>query len=144
MKPVKHYVSNPYYASNIYGISTIKMAEGTVQLSSATRAPCSVCHRVMPLTRAGLVRVHGPVGNRCPGSRFPPALSGLSPPSTAPVTAPAPSSPPALPSQNQEPEASCLFGLPHLVKTVKRIPRASRDVAARNLNGRHSSRRYIA
>ena len=84
----------------IYHKKKKKMAEGTVQLSSATRAPCSVCRRVMPLTRAGLVRVHGPVGNRCLGSRFPPAPSGLSPPFAAPVTAPAPSSPPALPSQN--------------------------------------------
>ena len=34
-----------------------------------SRAHCAVCHRIMPVTRAGLVRVHGPVGNRCPGSR---------------------------------------------------------------------------
>ena len=111
------------------------MAEGTVQLSSAIRAPCSVCRRVMPLTRAGLVRVHGPVSNRCPGSRLPPAPSGLSAPSAAPVIPPHHHRPhhAALPSQNQEPEASCLFGLPHLVKTVERIPRASRDVAARKM-----------
>ena len=30
---------------------------------------CFVCHKVITLTKDGLVRVHGPVGNRCSGSR---------------------------------------------------------------------------
>ena len=49
------------------------MAEETARLSSTIRAPCSVCRRIMPVTRAGLVCVHGPVGHRCSGSRIPPA-----------------------------------------------------------------------
>ena len=39
------------------------------------RVPCSVCRRIMPVTTAGLVRVHGPVSNRCPGSRNPPTVT---------------------------------------------------------------------
>ena len=35
---------------------------------SALRAPCVVCDRTMPVTKAGVVRVHGPLGNRCTGS----------------------------------------------------------------------------
>ena len=37
------------------------------QLSSS-RVVCSVCCRSMPVTKAGLLRVHGPLGNRCTGS----------------------------------------------------------------------------
>ena len=36
--------------------------------SSLSRAICSVCGRSMPVTKAGLLRVHGPLGNRCTGS----------------------------------------------------------------------------
>ena len=110
------------------------MVESTVQLSSTmTRALCSVYHRVMPATRAELVCEHGPVGNCCLGSCLPPAPSGLhlSPGNSA--TAPLPSFLPALPSQNQEPEGSSLFGPPHLVKTVKRISHTSWEVAARKM-----------
>ena len=110
------------------------MAEDTVQLSSSmTRAVCSVCRHVMPVTRAGLIRVHAPVGNRCSSSHLPPAPSGLSLLPAASTSATPPSSLPALPSQNQEPEVFCLFGPPHLVKTVKKIPRTSRNIAARKM-----------
>ena len=110
------------------------MAEDTARLSSTIRAPCSVCRRIMRVTRAGLVRVHGPVGHRCSGSRLPPPPSGsLSlPPATSP-TAPLLSAVSTSPPQNQAPESSSLFGPPHLVKTVKRIPRASRDIAVRKM-----------
>ena len=32
------------------------------------RALCSVCSRCMPVTGAGVLRVHGPLSNRCAGS----------------------------------------------------------------------------
>ena len=42
------------------------------EASHLSRAECAVCRRSMPITRCGLVRVHGPVASRCPGSRNPP------------------------------------------------------------------------
>ena len=50
-----------------------------VGLSSSLRALCPMCHCSMPVTRAGQMRVHGPLRNRCGGS-------GMSPSSTAPAT----------------------------------------------------------
>ena len=84
------------------------------------RAPCSVCHREMPVTRLGLIRTHGPVTNRCLGSRCTPAQASDSPVHStngrsAPAQAPRPSDPIAN------------------VKILKRIPRAARDLAARRL-----------
>ena len=38
------------------------------QLSSSSCVVCSVCCRSMPVTKAGLLRVNGPLGNRCAGS----------------------------------------------------------------------------
>ena len=38
------------------------------QLSSSSRVVCSVCCCSIPVTKAGLLRVHGPLGNRCAGS----------------------------------------------------------------------------
>ena len=35
--------------------------------SASSRSQCTVCHRSMSVTRLGLIRVHGPVLNRCPG-----------------------------------------------------------------------------
>ena len=37
---------------------------------------CSVCTRSIFVNAAGLIRLHGPVQNRCPGSRKPPASPG--------------------------------------------------------------------
>ena len=57
---------------------------------SALRAPCVVCDRTMPVTKTGVVRVHGPLGNRCTGSGMPPSLSAsinTSPPPTLPFSA---------------------------------------------------------
>ena len=35
--------------------------------SSVSRSVCLACCRSMPVTKAGLLRVHGPLGNRCAG-----------------------------------------------------------------------------
>ena len=87
---------------------TSKMAEDTARLSSMIRARCSVCRRIMPVTRAGLVCVHGPVGHRCSGSRLPPAPSGSFslPPTTsptAPLLSAVPTSPPRTKHQSYLP-----------------------------------------
>ena len=42
-----------------------------------SRASCSVCLRVMPLTQIGLVRIQGPVISRCPGSHLLPVSVSL-------------------------------------------------------------------
>ena len=63
-------------------------------LMPALRVVCSVCLRSISVTSAGLVRAHGPLSHRCPGSNEPPARTQraddvqLSPPQT-PVSSPA-------------------------------------------------------
>ena len=51
-------------------------SEGTAAsaaLRGGSGAPsCVVCHRSISVTAADLVRLHGPVRSRCPGSRKPP------------------------------------------------------------------------
>ena len=42
------------------------------QTGGSSQALCAVCRRSLPLTRLRLIRVHGPVGDRCPDSRNPP------------------------------------------------------------------------
>ena len=42
---------------------------------SSSRASCPVCSRLMPVTKAGSIRVHGPLSNRC-------VVSGMYPSST--------------------------------------------------------------
>ena len=37
---------------------------------------CSVCHRAIALTGAGVIRQHGPVSSRCPGAGRPPTALG--------------------------------------------------------------------
>ena len=40
---------------------------------STSRSLCDVCGRSMPLTKAGVFRVHGPLSNRCGGSGMSPS-----------------------------------------------------------------------
>ena len=98
-----------------------------VGLSSSSRALCPMCHRSMPVTRAGQIRVHGPLSNRCGGS-------GISLSSTAPATRESFSvvqdGPPS-----QTPTSPELHLRPSSVRIVKRIPRASRHLAATKLAG---------
>ena len=42
---------------------------------SRSSAACAVCRRIISLTAAGVVRFHGPVASRCPGSRRPPTTT---------------------------------------------------------------------
>ena len=94
---------------------------------SSSRALCPMCHRSMPVTRAGQMRVHGPLSNRCGGS-------GMSPSSTAPANRESSSvvqdGPPS-----QTPTSPDLHLRPSSVRIVKRIPRASRHLAATKLAG---------
>ena len=65
----------------------------------------------MPLTKAGRIRVHGPVEDWCPGSQNPSSL---------------------LPQRERTPTQNFCPRRP-LVNILKRIPRASRGLAARKL-----------
>ena len=93
---------------------------------------CSVCFRPMTATAAGLIRQHGPLRARCPGSRQPPANRvSTQLPSTAPRCQGAGDSS-ISPSETPVPSPT---GLPPRasVKILKRIPKASRSSAGRKL-----------
>ena len=85
--------------------------QSTSQPEDPSRAQCPICLCTMPLTKAGLIRVHGPVEDRCPGSRNPPS---------------------SLPQKERTPVQDFRPRRP-LVNTLKRIPQASRGLAARKL-----------
>ena len=88
-----------------------------------TRALCNVCLRSMPLRKDGTIRVHGPVGDRCPGSG---SLPFPRDPSSIDV-------PPRTYDQASTEDLTVdFFTLPY-VRILKRIPRASRDQSARKL-----------
>ena len=86
-------------------------SQSASQPADPSRAQCPICRRTMPLTRAGLIRVHGPVEDRCPGSRKPPS---------------------SLPLRENTPTEDFRPRRPS-VSILKRIPRASRDLSARKL-----------
>ena len=96
------------------------------------RAPCSVCLRQMPLKKDGAVRVHGPVRCRCLGSGKPPSSVAPRPP--VPVSPPTHPTLPAGPRPlSSTATADRNVFLPPRVKILKRVPKASRDQAARKL-----------
>ena len=116
--------------------------------SGQSRAACPVCCRFMPVTKARLLRVHGPLSNRCKGSGMSPSLSPsthpphpLSLPSSTATppslsTAATPSIAEGIPDMRAG-EASTSLLLPsdlrNSVRVLKRIPRASRHLAASKL-----------
>ena len=105
---------------------------------SALHALCVVCGRTMPVTKVGVVRVHGPLVNRCTGSGMPPSLSAsinTSPPPALPSSAAGRMSPvPRTSSPSSLSELLLpLFRASSSARVLKRIPRASRHLAATNL-----------
>ena len=91
--------------------------------------PCSVCHRSIAVTSAGLVRQHGPVFSRCPESRQPPAVGATT--SISPASDQQPLSPGGTSVEDLEP---CLSLPPRsTVKFLKCLPRASREQAGKKL-----------
>ena len=88
---------------------------------------CSVCRRTISLTTAGVLRLHGPVASRCPGSRRPPSIHPAS-------ASPPPASRPCLPEIGSSGQPALLLSEAPLppkcpVGIIKRIPRASREPA---------------
>ena len=98
--------------------------------ASTSSAACVACRRVFTLMKTGLARTHGPVDSRCPGSRAPPASSSVA---SQPMTN-APPARPVLPNRG-EAEVPQRLDLPprHSTKLLKRIPRGSREGAAKKL-----------
>ena len=103
--------------------------EETNTLMDPSRAPCAVCKRLMPVTRTGLIRVHGPLDNRCDGSRVPPgSLPSDSDCGNSQILPPLVSDAPPSPQGALSP--------PKLAaRTIKKIPRAARELAAKKLAG---------
>ena len=97
--------------------------------SSLSRAICSVCGRSMPVTKAGLLRVHGPLGNRCTGS----GMLIVSPSSSITATS-ATVSVGSTTSTGVTSDVTTVNSFrPTSVRIVKRIPRASRHLTATKL-----------
>ena len=124
--------------------------------ASSSRASCPVCSRCMAVTRAGVLRVHGPLSNRCEGSGISPSsrplsslrsssesLAPLLSPSGASIAASAPSATEFLqstvvtgPAVEDAPPLG-LVSLPSLhlilsvtIPTLRHVPKGARDVWA--------------
>ena len=119
-----------YNYTNYKSIS--KMATGN------QRALCGVCSREVTVTSAGLVRVHGPLSNRCSGSRQ--AAQSPSPqpqPSEQDVVsplAPSDSLQPPDSSARMPDLADTIAVLGQPCQTLRRIPKGSRDAVAAKLS----------
>ena len=114
----------------------MKMAASLVSESNSSSAlpssaACAVCCRTIAVTAAGVVRVHGPVTMRCPGSHRPPttteAIASSSVSRGLQCDAPImhPSQPLSVSSFPLPPR--CVF------RVIKRIPRASRALIGSKL-----------
>ena len=109
------------------------------------RATCAVCERSMPVTRAGVFRIHGPCNNRCEGSGMLPSaplpVASSTQSSSAPTVAASPASrvteSSRVPSaaNSRQPAGHPVFLPPSSsgVKILKRIPKASREQCGRKL-----------
>ena len=113
----------------------------SAQVASSGSVPscpvCPVCCRTIAVTAAGLLRQHGPVSARCPGSRQPPA---------APIdvsSQPANSPPSYSASSGHEANSDDKAATPHtpyslplppkaLRIILKCLPKASRGLAGKN------------
>ena len=96
---------------------------------SPSNGLCAVCLRSMPLRKDGAVRVHGPVVSRCPGSGK--QLRG-----THLAAPPVPTMPQSLSCSQPPivPSASPSISLLPRVRLLRRLPLASRDLAASKLS----------
>ena len=91
---------------------------------------CSVCHLPYSVTRAGAIRTHGPVHNRCQGSGKPPSVI---PPCVPRDNAIAVTCTPYT-STNQPPPSDTVTLSPVASSRIlKRVPRGSRDHAAKKM-----------
>ena len=101
-------------------------AEGSGSVSTPQWS-CPVCLRSIAVTNAGLIRQHGPVASRCPGSRRPPSLLASAP--TA-VLQPPHQQPPAAESQVEHLSPVPVLPPRPSGKAIKHLPKVSREYAA--------------
>ena len=94
------------------------------------RGLCTVCCRSMPVRRDGFVCVHGPVGHRCQGSAELPQRAPHTLPSDGDCTQQAISRPIDMDIGSLSPDT---ISFPR-VKLLRRLPRASRALAAKTLS----------
>ena len=101
---------------------------------STSRAPCPGCRRLMPVTKAGLIRVHGPVSKRCTGFGRPPSLIEQTADCEALSSLQCPPPTPH-PIERYLADPPYIHTVPRRLscKVLKRIPRASRMPAANKL-----------
>lgn len=95
-------------------------------VSGQQNGMCAACGKPMPIRLDGNVRTHGPVSSRCPGSGMTPGHASATPPASRP------SSPSSATERSPVKSASINPGRSR-VRTLKRVPRASRDLVARKL-----------
>ena len=110
---------------------TSLVSESNSSSALPSSAACAVCRCTIAVTVAGVVRVHGPVTMRCPGSHGPPTTTEAIASSSVsrglqcddPVTRPS------------QPLSVSSFPLPPrcVFRVIKRIPRASRALAGSKL-----------
>ena len=120
---------------------------------STSRSLCDVCGRSMPLTKAGVFRVHGPLNNRCGGFGMSPSsptaedsllVSAAFSASTqcSPLSVPVPVSNFLIANNSSAPTTVSAGEAELFLSTIrdssrarilKRIPRASRHLAATKL-----------
>ena len=85
----------------------------------------AVCRRNISVTASGVVRTHGLVSSRCPGSRQLPAVAILTAPPPPPQRGSDGNPAPPPPTETLPPKCT--------VRIIKRIPKASREAAGRRL-----------
>ena len=119
-----------YHLCVIYSVYHLVVILGPRMDSAASvvspSPSCSVCHRAISVTAAGLVCLHGPVHSRCPGS---PALQIQSTPSHPPGDSG--DNCRLSPSQCHSP--SPVLPPRSTAAILKRIPRVYREASAKKL-----------
>ena len=112
------------------GDSSTTQGIAPVTQVSASRASCPVCSRSMPLTKTGALRVHGPLSNRCAGSGM--LLTSQGPQYLRSAVGNGGASGDL---SSQSPSELLLSpNIRQSVRVLKRIPRASRHLAATKLS----------
>ena len=89
------------------------------------KAECQVCHRFFCVTSAGVIRAHGPVSNRCPGSHS--SLSSLQSDSLSSSSS---GSTPRCGSPVMADNPTLAEEIRPKISIIKRIPRNSRHLAS--------------
>ena len=125
--------------NNLFMVKLIRMLPSAhSNMAGTQRALCGVCSREVAVTSAGLVRVHGPLSNRCSGSRQAAQRPSPQPqPSEQDVVSPlSPSDSLQPPDLSARPPdlADTIAVLGQPCQTLRRIPKGSRDAVAAKLS----------